>query len=50
MPSLKVVDNIQKPLKMYRDNEPAVFSAHNNKLNGAAKHNDIKFYIVKEKI
>ena len=35
---------------MYCDNEPAVFYAHNNKSSGAAKHIDIKFYVVKEKI
>ena len=27
-----------------------MFYAHNNKSSGAAKHIDIKFYIVKEKI
>jgi len=31
IPSLKVVDNIDKPLKLYCDNEPAVLYAHNNK-------------------
>jgi hypothetical protein len=45
-----VVDSIEKPLKMYCDNEPAVFYAHNNKSSGAAKHIDIKFYVVKEQI
>jgi hypothetical protein len=50
VPGLKVVDNIQRPLKMYCDNEPAVFYAHNNKSSDAAKHIDIKFYVVKEKI
>ena len=47
---LRVVDSIQRPLRMYCDNEPAVFYAHNNKSSGAAKHIDIKFYVVKEKI
>ena len=45
-----MVDSIEKPLKMYCDNEPAVFYAHKNKSSGAAKHIDIKFYIVEEKI
>ena len=45
-----MVDSIQRPLRMYCDNEPAVFDAHNNKSSGAAKHIDIKFYVVKEKI
>jgi hypothetical protein len=31
IPDLKVVDCIDKPLKMYRDNQPAIFYAHNNK-------------------
>ena len=49
IPGLRVVDNIEKPLKMYCDNEPAVFYVH-NKSSGAAKHIAIKFYVVKEKI
>jgi hypothetical protein len=50
MPGLKVVDDIHRPLKLYRDNEPAVCYAHNNKSSGVAKHIDIKFYIVKDKV
>ena len=50
IPGLRVVDSIQRPLRMYCDNEPAVVYAHNNKSSGAAKHIDIKFYIVKKKI
>jgi hypothetical protein len=50
IPGLRVVDSIEKPLKMYCDNEPAVFYAHNNESSGAAKHIDIKFYVVKEQI
>jgi len=45
---LRVVDSIEKPLKMYCDNEPAVFYAHNDKSSGATKHIDIKFYVVKK--
>ena len=45
-----MVDSVEKPLKLYYDNEPAVFYAHNNKSSGAAKHIDIKFYVVKEQI
>jgi hypothetical protein len=29
---------------------PAVCYAHNNKLSGAVKHIDIKFYVVKDKV
>ena len=50
VPELKVVDSIERPLKLYCDNEPAVFYAHNNKSSGAAKHIDIKFYVVKEQV
>ena len=35
---------------MYCDNEPAICYAHNNKLSGTAKHIDIKFYVVKDKV
>ena len=45
-----MVDSISKPLTLYCDNEPTVFHASNNKSSGAAKHIDIKFYIVKKKI
>jgi hypothetical protein len=50
MLGLKVVNDIHKPLKLYYDNEPAVCYAHNNKLSGAAKYIDIKFYVVKDKV
>jgi hypothetical protein len=48
--SLKVVDNIERPLKLYCDNEPAVINAHNNKKIKVIKHINIRFYVVKEKI
>ena len=47
---MKVVDIIERSLMLYCDNEPAVFYTHNNKSSGAAKHIDIKFYVVKEQI
>jgi hypothetical protein len=50
IPGLKVVDSIHKPLKLYYDNNLAVQYAHNNKSNGAAKHIDIKYYIMKDKV
>ena len=49
-PVLKVVDDIYRPLKLYCDNNRAVQYAHNNKLSGAAKHIDIKYYVVKDKV
>ena len=45
-----MVDSVEKPLKLYCGNESAVFCAHNNKSSGAAKHIDIKFYVVKEQV
>jgi hypothetical protein len=50
VPDLKVIDSIERPLKLYCDNEPAVLYAHNNKKTKAVKHINIRFYIVKEKI
>jgi hypothetical protein len=50
VPGLRVIDNIERPLKLYCDNEPAVLYIHNNKKTKAAKHINIRFYVVKEKI
>jgi hypothetical protein len=50
VPGLRVVDSIEKPRKLYCDNESAVLYAHNNKKIKAVKHINIKFYVVKEKI
>jgi hypothetical protein len=47
---LRVVDSIERPLKLYCDNESAVLYAPNNKKTKAVKHNNIMFYVVKEKI
>jgi hypothetical protein len=47
---LRVVDSIERPLKLYYDNEPTMFYAHNNKKTKAVKHINIRFYVVKEKI
>jgi hypothetical protein len=43
-----VVDSIERPLKLYCNNEPVLY-AHNNKKIKAAKHINIMFYVVKEK-
>jgi hypothetical protein len=50
VPSLRVVDSIERPLKLYCDNEPAMLYAHNNKKIKAVKHINIRYYVVKEKI
>jgi hypothetical protein len=50
IPGLRVVDSISKPLTLYCDNQPAVFYTSNNKSSGAAKHIDIKYHVVKDRI
>ena len=50
IPGLKVVDDIYRPLKLNCDNNPAVQYAHNNKSSGVAKHIDIKYYVMKDKV
>jgi hypothetical protein len=50
VPGLRVVDSIERSLKLYCDNEPAVLYAHNNKKIKTVKHINIRFYVVKEKI
>jgi hypothetical protein len=47
---LRVIDSIERPLKLYYDNEPTILYAHNNKKIKADKHINIRFYVVKEKI
>jgi hypothetical protein len=50
IPDLKVVNCIDKPLKMYYDNQPVVFYAPNNKSSKASRPIEVKYYIVKDKI
>jgi hypothetical protein len=50
VPGLKVVDSIERPLKIYSDNDSAILHAHNNKKTKTVKHINIRFYVVKEKI
>jgi hypothetical protein len=50
VPGLRVVDSIERPIKLYCDNELVVLYAHNNKKIKAIKHINIRFYVVKEKI
>ena len=49
-PGLEVVADIYRPLKLYCDINLAVQYAHNNKSSGTAKHIDIKYYVVKDKV
>jgi hypothetical protein len=50
VPDIRVVDSIERSLKLYCDNEPALLYAHNNKKIKAVKHINIRFFVVKEKI
>ena len=50
IPGLRVVDNISKPLRLYYDNKTAIFYANSNKSSGAAKHIEIKYFVVKDRI
>jgi hypothetical protein len=45
---LRVVGSIERPVKLYCINEPAVLYAHNNKKTKTAKHINIRSYVVKE--
>jgi hypothetical protein len=50
IPSLKVVNSIHKPLKLYCDNNSVVQYADNNRSSGAVKYIDIKYYVMKDKV
>ena len=50
VPGLRVVDSINKPLTLFCDNQAAVFLSSNNKSSGAAKHIDLKYLVVKDRV
>ena len=50
IPRLRVVDRISGPLTLYCDNQLAVLYSSNNKSSGPAKHINIKYYVVKDRI
>jgi hypothetical protein len=45
-----VVDSISRPLTLYCDNKSAVFFSSNNKSSDVAKHIDIKYFVVKDRV
>jgi len=47
---LCVVDGIEKPLKLFCDNNSAVMYSNNNRSLMKSKHIDIKFLVVKERV
>jgi hypothetical protein len=50
IPRLRVVDSILRPLTIYCDNKLAVFFLSNNKSSDAAKHIDIKYFVMKDRV
>ena len=47
---LRIVDSIERPLKLYCDNNSAVLYSNNNRSSTKSKHIDIKFLVVKERV
>ena len=47
---LRIMDGIERPLKLYCDNKSAVMYSNNNRSSTKSKHIDIKFLVVKERI
>ncbi|KAL5565395.1 hypothetical protein UlMin_028559 [Ulmus minor] len=47
---LRVLDGIERPLKIFCDNKSAVLYSNNNKSSTKSKYIDIKFLVVKEKV
>ena len=47
---LRVVDGIERPLKIYCDNKSTVLYSNNNRSSTKSKHIDIKFLVVKERV
>lgn len=46
---LKVVDSIERPIKIYCDNEAAFSFSNNNKSATSCRHLEIKYFVVKER-
>ena len=47
---LRIVDTIERPLKIFCDNNSVVLYSNNNRSLAKSKHIDIKFLIVKERV
>ena len=47
---LRIVDTIERPLKIFCDNNSTVLYSNNNRSSGKSKHIDIMFLIVKERV
>jgi hypothetical protein len=47
---LRIVEGIERPLKLFCDNKSAVLYSNNNRSSTKSKHIDIKFLVVKERV
>ena len=47
---LRIVESIERPLKLYCDNQSAVLYATNNRSSSKSKYIDIKFFVVRERV
>jgi len=47
---LQIVEEIERPLKLYCDNKLVVLYSNNNRSSTKSKHIDIKFLVVKERV
>ena len=47
---LRILDGIERPLKLFCDNKSAVLYSNNNRSSTKSKFIDIKFLVVKEKV
>ena len=47
---LRILEGIERPLKLFCDNKSAVMYSNNNRSSSKSKHIDIKFLVVKERV
>lgn len=47
---LRILEGIERPLKLFCDNKSAVMYSNNNRSSSESKHIDIKFLVVKERV
>ncbi|XP_052210381.1 secreted RxLR effector protein 161-like [Diospyros lotus] len=47
---LRILDGIERPLKLYYNNKSAVLYSNNSKSSSKSKHIDIKLLVVKERV
>ena len=47
---LRILEGIERPLKLYCDNKSAVLYSNNNRGSSRSKYIDIKFLVVKERV